>query len=110
MEEGTWELEFFARDGEIYSVGDLFEGEPVGEDFYTCTFGEGTYAVYREGVPFLQGAYTAREAGEGSVMLVLEQEDGTLYWNCGIRTDASGSQTVAVTGAAAGITFSFVAA
>ncbi len=110
IEESTWQLEFFTKDGAVYSVGDLFEGERVGEDFYSCTFGGGKYAVCHEGAPFLQGTYTAREAGEGSVMLALEQEGGTLYWNCGIRTDESGAQTVAVTGSAAGITFSFVAA
>ena len=109
LEEGKWKLEFFS-DGEAnYRVGDEYGGQMVTEDLYTCTFGGGKYVLYRDGEPVLQGGYTAQPAGD-SVMLTLDREGGFLYWNCGIRTDAGGVQTVALTGSVAGITFSFVAA
>lgn len=109
-ELGAWELEFFGDGKANYSVGDEYGGQTVTEDFYTCNFGGGEYAVERQGKTVLSGSYTAEKMADGTLCLTVVQGEEEYLWTCGVRTEADGEETLCITASVGDFTVSFVPA
>ena len=83
------------------------------ELFYVYA-GDGQYMVdnryypIREGDIVMEGRYSAENIGEDSLLLSLETEGRRSLWNCGIRTENSGRQTLVITGEVDGLNVSFI--
>lgn len=109
-EVGAWELEFFGDGKANYTVGDEYGGQTVTDDFYTCEFGGGKYAVERQGKPVLSGSYTAEKMADGTLCLTVGQGEEEYLWTCGVRTAEDGTETLCITASVGGFTVSFVPA
>lgn len=107
-EKGEWKLEFFGDGAQNYSVGDVYGGKTVEADYFECSFDGARYKVFREGDIVMEGRYSAENIGEDSLLLALETEGRRSLWNCGIRTENSGRQTLVITGEVDGLNVSFI--
>ena len=107
-EKGEWKLEFFGDGAQNYSVGDVYGGETVEADYFECSFDGAQYKVFREGDIVMEGRYSAENIGEDSLLLSLETEGRRSQWNCGIRTENSGRETLVITGEVDGLNVSFI--
>ena len=109
-EVGAWELEFFGDGKANYTVGDEYEGRTVTEDFYTCKFAGGEYAVEKQGKTVLSGSYTAEKMADGTLCLTVGQGEESYLWTCGVRTAENGTKTLCITASVRDLTVSFVPA
>ena len=96
-EVGEWRLYMLSDGGTTYHIGDEYNGEPLREGFFTCTFDGSTYCIRSAGETVARGDYFTEEAS-GSLLLALVQGGGSLLWNCGEQVQADGSARLAVTG------------
>lgn len=106
-EVGEWRLYTLTDGGKTYHVGDEYNGEPLREGFFTCTFDGSTYCIRSAGETVARGDYFTEEAS-GSLLLALVQGGGSLLWNCGEQVQADGSARLAVTGEWGGYILCFV--
>lgn len=96
-EVGEWRLYMLSDGGKTYHVGDEYNGEPLREGFFTCTFDGSTYCIRSAGETVARGDYFTEKVS-GSLLLALVQGGGSLLWNCGEQVQADGSARLAVTG------------
>ncbi len=109
-EVGEWKLEFFGDGKANYFVGDEYNGQTVTENYYTCNFGGGKHGVEKQGETVLSGSYTAEKMEDGTLCLTVGQGEEEYLWSCGIRTEASGEETLCITAQVGSFVVSFVPA